>query len=229
MKTSCRLRFEVPPATVTPEGRLTSPVTVTEHLGVAFCRCGRDCRLCHLHMEVGSNSSIHGHQYANSPGCVCRVRFLRSRGRPLHDFFAFIEARPTEGGLPLNQQRMATTRAADIDSEGRRVGGPDPDDVNGNVTEKDVLPAYEVKGGPPNYNQVLDVDLGTGTNASSQITETLPAETIHQLQPVETGSGSTVPPTHPSPVSDVQLPRPPPPSHIPVTPTTHHTTPPAYP
>ena len=33
----------------------------------------------------------------------------------------------------------------------------DTNDVNGGVTEKDVLPAYEFKGGPPNYSQPLAV------------------------------------------------------------------------
>jgi len=196
--------------------RWTDPVTIAEHFGMALCRCGRDRRLFRFHMEVRSSSSVHKHQYANSPDCVCRARFLRARGRPLHDFFTFIEA-PPSSGLPLNQQRIGTTRAADIDSEGRRVGGPDPDDANGNVTEKDVLPAYEVKGGPPNYNQFLGVDSGTGANARSQITETVPVETRPQSQPVETGSGSTNLPTHPSPVSGLQPPRPPPPSYIPAT------------
>ena len=198
---------------------------------MAFCRCGCDRPLFCFRMEVGSNPSIHGHRYTNSLGCVCRVRFLQARGRPLHDFFTFIEAAPTGGpsqtggGLPLNQQRIGTTHAADIDSEGRRVGGPDPDDANGNVTEKDVLPAYEVKGGPPNYNHFLGVDLGTGANARSQVTETAPAETFPQSRPVETSSGSTPP----SPVSDVQPPLPPPPAYIPVPATANHTTPPANP
>jgi len=176
-------------------------------------------------MEVRPNSSVHGHRYANSPGCVCRVRFLQARGRPLHDFFTFIEASPNGTGLPLNQQRTGPTRAEDIDSEGRRVGGPDPDDANGSITEKDILPAYEVKGGPPNYKQLLGVDLGAEANARSQFTETAPVEMLPQSRPVETGSG----PTHPSPIPDIQPPRPPPPSYIPVPAIAHHTMPPVNP
>jgi len=182
-------------------------------------------------MEVRPDSNVRRYQYTNSTGRVRRARFLRARDRPLQDFFSFIEAPSTQqqtgsGSIPLNQQRTGRTRARDIDSEGRRVGGPDPDDTNGDVTEKDVLPAYEVKGGPPIYNQSSDVDLGTRTDARLQTTaEPVPAGTFPQSQPVETGSGSTNPSTHPSPVLDVQPPRPPPPSYIPVTAATHYTTP----
>ena len=171
-------------------------------------------------------------------GYWCRVRFLRARGRPLQDFFSFIEAPPaggwspstqrwrqTRSEIPLDQQRAGTIRATDIDSEGRRVGGPDPDDINGDVTEKDALPAYEVKGGPPNYNHFLDIDLGTGTNPRLQTTETMPVGTVPQPQLVEPGSETTNPPTHPSPASVIQPPRPPPPSYNPATATTTHTTP----
>jgi hypothetical protein len=126
-------------------------------------------------------------------GPICRIQFLRTRNRPLRDFFTFIEAPRQRGDsppwttqpnprvrdsgitpIPLTQQSRGRTRATDIDSEGRRVGGPDPDDAHGDGTEKDVLPAYDVKGGPPKYGQFLAVDLGTGTNARLQITETAP-------------------------------------------------------
>jgi len=171
---------------------------------------------------------------------MCRVRFLRARNRPLRDFFTFIEApqqressapwsmrpnlRSRGSGLtpiPLGRQRVGRTRATDIDSGGRRLGGPDLDDTNGDVTEKDVLPAYEVKGSPPNYSQFLAIDLGTATNTRLQVTETAAVgTTFPRSQPVETGSGTTNSSTQPSPGLDFQLPHPPPFSYNPVSATT---------
>ena len=174
---------------------------------------------------------------------MCRARFLRARNRPLRDFFAFIEAPQPRGGssswsiprngglapITFNHQREGRTRAIDIDSEGRRVGGPDPDDPDGDVMEKDILPAYEVKGGPPNYGQPVAVDLGTGTNARLQVTETVLVGTFPQSQLAETSSGTTNPSTQPSPPSNVQLPHLPPPSYAPVTAAIRLTTPPTNP
>ena len=170
-----------------------------------------------------------------------RTRFLRSRDRPLQDFFSFIEApqrgggsspgrtRPPSPGLtpiPLGRQRRGQTRGTDIDSEGRRGGEPDPDDVNGDRTGKDILPAYEVKGGPPNYSRFLAVDLGTGTNARLQVTETVPVEMSPQSQPPEAGSEVSNLPVQASPLPDIQLPTPPPPSYSPEMPTNHSDGPP---
>ena len=208
--------------------------------------CGCDRRLFRLHLEVRFNSRVHGNQgILIRWGRVRRVRFLRARNKPLRDFFAFIEApqpragsppwpmrlnpRTRDSGLtsiPFHYQRRGRTRATDVDSEGRRAGGPDPDDTNGDVTEKDVLPAYEVKGGPPNYGQPLAVDSRTGTNARLQVTETVPIGTFPQSQLAETSSGTTNPSTRPSPPSGVQLPHLPPPSYTPGTATTRSTTPP---
>jgi len=112
--------------------------------------------------------------------------------------------------IPPDRQRIGRTRAIDTDSEGRRLGGPDPDDTNGDVTEKDILPAYEVKGGPPNYSQLLAVDLGTATNARLQDTEAVAIGTLPRSQLVETSPRTTNPPTQPSPGLDIQLPHPPP-------------------
>lgn len=180
-------------------------------------------------------------------GCVCRAQFLRANNRPLRDFFSFIEApqrrglsppsirpnfQPRESGLtpiPLQQQRRGRTHATDVDSEGRRLGGPDPDDFNGDVTEKDVLPAYEIKGGPPNYNQFLAVDPGADTNGRSQITETALIETFPRPQLVEAGSRTIYSPNQPTPGLNIQLPRPPPPSYSPVSATSRHIMPPTDP
>jgi len=161
---------------------------------------------------------------------VRRIQFLRARNRPLRDFFTFIEAPHQREGLsawstrptpiPLGRQRVARTYATDVDSEGRRLGGPDPDDVNGDVTEKDVLPAYEVKGGPPNYSQFLAVNPGTDTNTGLQITGTASVETSSQ-----TANSST----QPSPGLHLQLPAPPLPSYNPVSATTRPTMPPTNP
>lgn len=154
---------------------------------------------------------------------LCRTLFLRARGRPLRDFFAFIEAPQQRGGLPQgsiqpnycglthippNRETRGQTSAADTDPEGRREGVPDPDDTNGDHTGRDVLPAYEVKGGPPNYNQFLAVDLGTGTNARLQVTGTVSP----QSQSLGVRSGT---PPQISPTLDARLPRPPPPSYCP--------------
>ena len=179
---------------------------------------------------------------------MCRMRFLRVRNRPLRDFFTFIEApqqrgdvpspwstRPnpqTREGLtpvPFNQRRRGITRATDIDSEGRRQGGPDPDDPNADVTEKDVLPAYEVKGGPPNYGQFPAVDSGTDPNSRLQTTETVSVGTFSRSQLAESSSGITNPSTQLSPASDVHLSLPLPPSYSPATATIHPTTPSANP
>jgi len=176
------------------------------------------------------------------------MRFLRARNRPLRDFFVFIEApqqrgdssrwpirpnpRTRDSGLtpaPLNRQRRERARAEDIDREGRRVGGPDPDDANGDVTEKDVLPAYDVKGGPPNYNQFLAVGLGSGTNARLQITETMPVGTSPRPHPVGAHSETTNPSPQLNPALIAQLPRPPPPSYSPVTATSRPTLPSPHP
>jgi hypothetical protein len=52
--------------------------------------------------------------------------------------------------LPLSHQSSSgPTRAADVDAEGRRAGARDPDD--GNFNDKDILPAYDTRGGPPRY------------------------------------------------------------------------------
>lgn len=51
-------------------------------------------------------------------------------------------------------------RGADIDAGGRRVGVRDPDDGEGDVDDKDELPAYDVVGSPPQYN----VDAGADAN-----------------------------------------------------------------
>jgi len=156
-----------------------------------------------------------------------RIRFLRARNRPLQDFFTFIEAprqidsspwsirsnpRAQDRRLsrtPTGGQRRGRTRAADTDRDGRRGGGPDPDDANGDATEKDALPPYEVKGGPPNYGQFLAVDTRISANARPRIAETL--------------SETTNPLTQPCPAPDTQpeLPHPPPPSYNPVTPPTN--------
>lgn len=102
------------------------------------------------------------------------------------------------------------------------MGGPDLDDTNGDVTEKDVLPAYEVKGSPPNYSQLMAVDLGTATNTRLQVTETVVVgTTFPRSQPVETSSGTTNSSTQPSHGSDVQLPHPPPFSYNPISATIH--------
>lgn len=121
---------------------------------------------------------------------------------------------------------MGRTRATDVDSEGRRAGGPDPDDANSDITEKDAPPAYEFKGGPPDYGQFLAVDLGTGTNARLQITETVPVGTYPQSQLVGTSSGATNPSTQLNPALGVQLPHPPPPSYTPTKAATHPIVPP---
>ena len=198
-----------------------------ERLGMAVCRCGSDRRLFRLRMEVRSDFSVHEHLGTLTlihRRRVCRMRFLRVRNRPLRDFFTFIEApqqrgdvpspwstRPnpqTREGLtpvPFNQRRRGITRATDIDSEGRRQGGPDPDDANADITEKDVLPAYEVKGGPPNYGQ------------------------FSRSQLAETSSGVTNPSTQLNPASGVHLSLPLPPSYSPETVTTRPITPSANP
>jgi len=176
---------------------------------------------------------------------VRRARFLRAHNRPLRDFFVFIEAPQQSGGsspwsirpnsrardsgltpMSLNLQRIGRTRATDIDSEGRRAGGPDPDDVNSDIMEKDVLPAYEVEGGPPDYGQFLAVDLGTGTNTRLQMTETVPVGPYPQSHLVGTSSGTMDPPTQLDPALDVQLPHPPLPSYTPAKAITHPITPP---
>ena len=157
-----------------------------------------------------------------------RSLFLRVRGRPLREFFAFIEAPQQRGSSsqsstrpnPSGGRRRVLTRAADVDSEGRREGGRDADDAEGNLTEKDLLPAYEVKGGPPNYSQFLAVDLGTSTNARLQITEAMPVGTS-QSQLVETSSGTSDLPAQTRPVLGIPLPHLPPPSYSPATVTNH--------
>ena len=160
---------------------------------------------------------------------MCRIRFLRGRNRPVRDFFTFIEAPQQRGSLspwsmrpnlrsrgsgltpiPPVRQRIGRARATDTDFEGRRLGGPDPDDTNSDATEKDVLPAYEVKGSPPNYSQFSAVDLGMATNPRLQATETVTVGTFPRSQLVETSSGTTNPSTQPRSGLDVQLPHPPP-------------------
>lgn len=174
-----------------------------------------------------------------------RIQFLRARNRPVGDFFTFIEAPQQQGGsltrpntrsrdsglrpIPFDQQRRGGARATDVDSQGRRLGGSDPDDVNGDVTEKDVLPAYEVKGGPPNYSQFLAVNLRTDANTSLQVTSTAPVGTSPQSRPVEASSRTTNSSTQPSLGFDVQLPPPPPPSYSPVSATARLTMPPTNP
>lgn len=170
----------------------------------------------------------------------CRTIYLRARNRPLGDFFTFLEA-PQQGGgpsqgptqpipdnitlIPPASQRRERTHATDIDSEGRRGGGPDPDNAIGDLTEKDVLPAYEVKGGPPNYGQFVAVDLGTSTNASLQATETVPAQRSPQSsQLLEASPGTSYPSIQTSSVLGVWLPPPPPPSYNPGTPPGHPST-----
>lgn len=123
--------------------------------------------------------------------------------------------------MPSDRQTRERTQATDIDSEGRRGGGPDPDDPNGDLTEKDVLPAYEVKGGPPNYSQFLAVDLGTSTNARLQITETVPVGRSQSLELLEPRSGTSDQSVQTSPVLDVRLPHLPPPSYGPGTATSN--------
>lgn len=107
---------------------------------------------------------------------------------------------------------MGRTRATNIDPEGRRRGGPDPDDyASGNLTEKDTLPAYEVKGGPPNYSRFLAVGLGTSPNTRSQITETAPVGTSpSQFVGVSPGTAHQT-----TPGLNVQVLHPPPPSYNP--------------
>jgi len=98
--------------------------------------------------------------------------------------------------IPLGLQGRGRGRSAGINSEGRRLGGPDSSDTSGGATESDILPMYEVKGGPPNYTQFLAVDLGTpGANATFQ------------------GPGMADQLPRPNPGLDAQLPRPPPPSY----------------
>ena len=110
------------------------------------------------------------------------------------------------------------------------MGGPDLDDANGDVTEKEALPAYDVKGGPPNYGQISAVDLGTSTNPGTQVTGTMPVGmALLQSQPVEIGSGTTNLSTQQNPGLDVQLPHPPPPSYSPVGATTRPVVPPTNP
>ena len=123
--------------------------------------------------------------------------------------------------ISLDRRGRGQTRATDTDSEGRRGGRPDSDDPNGDVTEGDLLPAYEVKGGPPNYKQFLAVDLGTGTNARLQISETLPVGTSLQPQSPGASPETTNPSVQTNPPPDIQLPRPPPPSYCPEMSTTH--------
>lgn len=151
------------------------------------------------------------------------------RGRPLQDFFAFIEAPQQRGSSRLqlqlpaprraapivrDPQRRGGTNAIDLDFGGRRRGGPDPDDDNGNITGEDVLPGYEVKGGPPEYGRTVTVDLG-GADVRLHITGTTPVGSSHQSQSPETPSevaDSSLQTSHPL---DDQLPRPPPPSYTP--------------
>ena len=117
------------------------------------------------------------------------------------------------------------TCAADVDSEGRRQGGPDPGDTNADVTEKDVLPAYEVKGGPQNCGQFPAVDSGTDTNSRLQTAEATSVGTFSRSQLAETSSGTINPSNQLSPTSDVHLSLPLPPSYSPVTATTRPITP----
>jgi hypothetical protein len=204
--------------------RFADLVAVLEHIGVGVCRCGCADHRRGICMEVRSASSISTHN-TDPRNRLHRSFFLRVRNRPLRDFFAFIEApqqrgssaRPSPGGLtpiPLGQRRRVLTRAADVDSGGRRGGRPDPDDAS-SLTEKDVLPAYEIKGGPPNYSQFLAVNLGTSTNARLQITETVPVG-ASQSQSLETSSNPSV-----QTGLDVPLPPLPPPSYSPAPATNH--------
>ncbi|KZT37713.1 hypothetical protein SISSUDRAFT_1120148 [Sistotremastrum suecicum HHB10207 ss-3] len=74
----------------------------------------------------------------------------------------------TSGPENANGRRSnRAARGADIDAQGRRAGGPDPDDHpdgDGSGDDKDMLPAYETNSGPPRYAELV---LGRGRNASA--------------------------------------------------------------
>ena len=74
-------------------------------------------------------------------------------------------------------QRISTLKVAGLGDQ------RSPDDVRGDGTKEDVFPAYDVEGGPPKYGLFLAVDLGTGTNARLQITETVPVGALPQRSP----------------------------------------------
>ncbi|KAE9400648.1 hypothetical protein BT96DRAFT_938463 [Gymnopus androsaceus JB14] len=58
---------------------------------------------------------------------------------------------PYSGESPnRSSSNQTATRAADIDAGGRRAAGG-PSDYNGDMGDKDALPAYDKFGGPPGY------------------------------------------------------------------------------
>jgi hypothetical protein len=115
---------------------------------------------------------------------------LRRRNRPFNQFFSISHPPPATGrprrlsrttGLPpLNEPLRPIslthsmlyppvsplpsayradrrrTRAADTDEGGRRAGNPE----DGNLDNKDILPAYDNVGGPPKY---VEMNMGAGT------------------------------------------------------------------
>ncbi|KAF5329236.1 hypothetical protein D9619_009318 [Psilocybe cf. subviscida] len=64
-----------------------------------------------------------------------------------------------DGGLailPAAYQGYSTrrTQAQDVDANGRRIGGAEVDH-DGALDDKDILPAYDIHGGPPKYFEPL--------------------------------------------------------------------------
>ncbi|KIK67568.1 hypothetical protein GYMLUDRAFT_878005 [Collybiopsis luxurians FD-317 M1] len=66
-----------------------------------------------------------------------------------------------------NTHTRTTTRAADIGQGGRRQGGG-PSDYDGEVGDKDELPAYDKYGGPPGYIDSLHLPVLHSASQSSQ-------------------------------------------------------------
>jgi hypothetical protein len=66
------------------------------------------------------------------------------------------------------------THALDIDADGRRLGHTAFLDHEGELRDKDVLPAYDIYGGPPKYNELevqhrsSSVENGTSHPAGDQ-------------------------------------------------------------
>ncbi|KAG2131878.1 hypothetical protein BD769DRAFT_1666345 [Suillus cothurnatus] len=127
--------------------------------------------------ESASNKSVLQHLYfiiavaAVLLLVAARICFLRRRSRPVTEFFSVRPLNPYDNSeapgdqtfsssyqpshrmhrltpLPLVHVPDRRVNAADVDSAGRRIGGPDDPDWDG----KDMLPAYNKFDRPPKYD-----------------------------------------------------------------------------
>lgn len=109
-----------------------------------------------------------------TPPPTYRPTFPRTNGLSDVPTYAYPLLTPLPASYRPSSRRI---RALDTDTGGRRLGSGGPNDHDGYITDKDILPAYDNVGGPPKYIELDTFNsapdgINARTNSSAQSPDT---------------------------------------------------------